>query len=298
MQNSGDLSEVPARPITADLAVIILTRNEEKNLAQALRSVVGWAREVVVLDSLSTDRTEEVARSFPDVGFFQNRFVSYPAQRNHALERLPLASEWIMFLDADEWVTAELRHELALRLRPQTAENGFYVKRRLVWMGRWIRRGRYPLYILRVFRRGRGRCEDRPINEHLLVDGPIGVLDHDIVDENHNGVMEWMIKHQRYADLEARELLRQTTEAGNLRINLWGSQAERTRWLRQRVWNRLPPLLRPFLYFLYRYFLRGGFLDGRAALVYHFLQAWWYPLIIDVRYLELKAAHQRGEDKA
>src|SRR4030095_11651008 len=125
------------------LAVVILTYNEEANIAQALGSIVGWADEIHILDSLSTDRTGDIASQYGS-HISQNKFVDYAKQRNYALEHLPIRSEWIMFLDADEWIPDALKEEIRALLASTPRENGFYLRWRLIWMGRWIRRGYYP----------------------------------------------------------------------------------------------------------------------------------------------------------
>jgi glycosyltransferase involved in cell wall biosynthesis len=274
----------------ATVAVIILTRNEEANIAQALDSVAGWANEVFVLDSCSTDRTVEIAHKY-GCQTAQNKFVNFARQRNYALDHFPISSEWVLFLDADEWLTDALKQEISALVTTLPKENGFYINRHLIWMGHWIRRGYYPTLILRLFRFGKGRCEDRTVNEHLIVDGATGYLRNDLMHEDRKGVSDWIAKHNHYATLEALELMNVRSAPGYQEIDarLFGTQAERKRWLRRKVWNRLPPLIRPIFYFIYRYLLTGGILDGRVAFVYHFLQALWFPMLIDVKYLELLA---------
>ncbi|MEO8077567.1 MAG: glycosyltransferase family 2 protein [Acidobacteriota bacterium] len=268
---------------------MILTYNEEVNLGQALDSVTAWADETFVLDSMSTDATVEIARRH-GCYVVVRKFDDYAKQRNYALESLPIRSEWVLFLDADEWVPAELKREISETIAASPVQNGFYLNRRLIWMGRWIRRGYYPTWILRLFRHGKGRCEDRVINEQLIVEGEIGRLRCDFIHEDRKGVTDWIAKHNGYATREARELMARSPEAGyrEVEARLFGAQSIRKRWIRLNIWNRMPPLLRPLTYFIYRYVLTGGFLDGQAALVYHFLHALWYPLLIDVKYLEMK----------
>jgi glycosyltransferase involved in cell wall biosynthesis len=273
------------------IAVIILTLNEAPNLPQALASVKGWAHEIFVLDSFSTDNTVEIA-SQAGCSVVQNAFVDYAKQRNFAIEQLPIESEWILFLDADEWLTDELKSEISRLIETGPEENGFYIKRRMIWMGKWIRRGYYPSWILRLFRRGKGRCEDRAMNEHLIVEGKPGFLQNDFIHEDQKGIDDWIGKHNRYATHEALELIKREglQEQEEIKVRFWGTQAERNRWLRYKIFNRMPPLVRPFFYFIYRYLLRGAFLEGRPAFVYHFLQSIWYHLLIDAKYLEMKAA--------
>jgi glycosyltransferase involved in cell wall biosynthesis len=271
--------------MSADLAVIILTFNEEENIEQCLRSVCGWAREVHIIDSFSTDRTLEIARRF-QCAAVKHSFENYADQRNWALDNLPIQGEWVLFLDADEWLPETLKEEMAGVIASNPEENGFYVKRRFIWMGRWIKRGYYPTWILRLFRKGKGRCEQRAVNEHLIVEGETGQLKNDFIHEDRKGLAEWTEKHNRYSTLEAERLFRGRGEK-EIEARFSGSQAERKRWLRYRLYNRLPPLVRPFLYFFYRYVLRGGFLDGREAFLYHFLHALWVPLLVDAKYLEM-----------
>lgn len=277
-----------------DVSIIILTFNEERNIEHALLSVCGWAKRVFVFDSFSTDRTVEIARSY-GCEVIQHPFESYGKQRNAALDRLAIDTEWVFFLDADEWLPPAFHEEVSRMVASRPRENGFYCKRRLIWMGSWIRRGYYPTWILRLFRHGKARCEDRSVNEHLVLHGEAGYLDADFIHEDRNGLGRWIEKHQKYAIREAEELLAGATQ-GTIKPNLLGTQAERKRWLREQMWNRLPPVVRPFGYFTYRYVLRGGVLDGLAGLSYHGLQGLWFPLLIDLRYLQLK--HRRRAPSA
>ncbi len=273
----------------ASLAVVILTYNEEANISQALDSVSGWGNEIFILDSLSTDRTLEIAQRY-NCYIAQNKFENYAKQRNYALDNLQIRSEWVLFLDADEWMADALKKEISACINNFPEENGFYLNRRFIWMGRWIKRGYYPTWTLRLFRHGKGCCEDRAVNEHLIVEGKTGKLHCDYIHEDRKGLSDWIAKHNSYANREALELFNTKAAQGYQEIDatLFGNMVQRKRWLRYKLWNRLPPLIRPILYFFYRYVLAGGFLDGKEAFVYHFLHALWYPLLIDVKYLELK----------
>ena len=243
---------------------------------------------MIVLDSFSTDRTVEIARQF-GCEAYQHLFEDYARQRNHALT-LPIRNEWVLFLDADEWLPEDLKREIAEVIARNPPENGFYIKRRFIWMGRWIRRGYYPTWILRLFRLGRGRCEERGVNEHMIVEPPVGRLEHDFIHEDRKGLDDWIAKHVRYARREAEELLKRERGVSQQQIGarLLGTQIERKRWLRRYLWERLPPLVRPWLYFVYPYLIRGGFLDGRDAYVYHFLQALCFPTALDVFWLDMR----------
>lgn len=273
------------------LSVIILTYNEEENITQALKSVCGWTSQVFVLDSYSSDQTREISNQF-NCQFIQNRFEGYPEQRNWALDNLPIHSEWILFLDADEWLSEELKKEIEQVLSKNPLENGFYIKRRLIWMGKWIKHGYYPTWILRLFRFGKGYCEKRSVNEHFIVEGTTGKLKHDIIHEDRKSLGDWIAKHYRFSLYEAQELFRERRMSEYIDMKFFGSQPEHKRWLRYKVWNRLPLFLRPFIYFIYRFIIRGGFLDGKEGLIYHFLQGLWFPFLIDVNYEEIKKSRK------
>lgn len=270
------------------VAVIILTRNEEENVPHALTSVAGWAAEVWVVDSHSTDRTVPLAQA-QGARVVAHDFAGYPAQRNWALRSLPLGPEWVLFLDADEAVTPELRAELAAVLAaPPRGIAGFEVKRRFVFLGRWLRHGGYyPVWLLRVMRHRLARCEERGVDEHLLVDGPTARLHGDLLHEDRRPLERWIERHTRYARLKADDLVRSTS--GEMAAR-WGSttQAERTRWWDERVYRRAPMGLRALGYFLYRYVVRGGFLDGREGFIYHSLQAFWYRLLTDAMIVDAR----------
>ncbi len=130
------------------------------------------------------------------------------------------------------------------------------------------------------------RCEARSVNEHILIEGSAGHLESDFIHEDRKDISRWIANHNAYATREAAELFNETSDA-HIEATLFGSQAERKRWIRYKVWNRLPPLVRPFAYFSYRYFARGGVLDGKEALIFHVMQALWFPLLIDAKYIEM-----------
>ncbi|MGO9376404.1 MAG: glycosyltransferase family 2 protein [Syntrophobacteraceae bacterium] len=277
----------PVVPDATDVAVVILTCNEEANIAQALDSVAGWARQVFIVDSHSTDRTLDIAGNYP-CGIVQHAFENYAKQRNFAIDELDIQCEWVLFLDADEWLPAELKNEISCVIQGKPVQNGFYIKWRFIFMEKWIKLGYYPTWILRLFRFDKARCEERTVNEHLIVEGTVGRLEHDFIHEDRKGISDWIVKHNRYAAMEAQELFRASSSAGEIDARLFGTQAQRKRWLRNRIYNHLPPLIRPFAFFFYRYILRGGFLDGRAAFIFHFMQTLWFPLLVDVKFIEMK----------
>ena len=279
-----------------DLAVVVLTYNEEANLPDCLRSLQPLECEVFVVDSGSTDRTVGIAE---DAGaqVISHPFESQAQQLNWALEHIPINGQWVLRLDADERLTPELAQELAAELPALDRDiSGLYVKRRVYFMGRWIRHGGYyPTWLMRVWRRGAATVEDRLMDEHMvLLRGRAEFLKHDIREDNQNGLFRWVDKHNRYSTREARSVSIET-EGQEVKPALVGTPESRRRWLHRRVYNRLPLFVRPFLYFAYRYFLRLGFLDGKQGLVFHFLQGCWYRFQVDAFILEsrLRARERR-----
>lgn len=270
---------------SVDLTAVLLVYNEEINLPYALNNVQNFAREIVIVDSLSTDKSVDIAKEY-GCRVYQRKFDNFSKQRNFALQQVDFDTEWIFILDADEILTDELKDEICETLN-QTHLDAFFIKRRFFWMGQWIRRGYYPTWLLRLGRVGTLVCDERPINEHLVcTTGKVGRLREDFIDYNRKSLSDWLDKHNRYSSLEAQVLLDNRSSGEHYRF--FAGQYERKRWIRAKIWNQLPPLVRPFIYFFYRYFLCLGFLDGKKAFAYHLLHAFFYRVIIDLKYLEKK----------
>jgi glycosyltransferase involved in cell wall biosynthesis len=289
---ASDAAAGPAALPGAPVTVLILTYNEEQHLARAIESVRLFAGQVVVVDSFSTDRTVEIARAL-GATVLQNRWENNHARQfNWGLDHAPIAGQWVMRLDADEYATPELAQEIARRLAGLPAGvNGVYVKRRIHFLGRWIRYGAvYPMWVLRLWRTGHGRCENRWMDEHIRLTGGESLrFAHDLVDENLNDLTWWTDKHNRYAVREAADLLNlkyRFADFDALDTMAGREQSKIKRWLKERVYARLPLFVRPAGYFVYRYFLRLGFLDGVPGLVWHALQGFWYRFLVDAKVYE------------
>ena len=269
-----------------DLTVIVLTLNEELNLPECLDSLILLHCPVYVVDSGSTDGTIEIAKSW-GATVVEHPFENYGAQRNWSQENLPINTTWILHIDADERLTPELGKEIINALNTVKPDvDGFLLRRRTVFLGKWIKHGgHYPSYHARLYRWGRGRCEDRLYDQHYIVSGRVEKLLGDMIDTTPE-LLDWTLRHAGWAKSEAQELLLDSRSSGRLRGRLFGSPIERRRWMRQVIYNKFPPLLRALLYFLVRYVLRLGFLDGKRGLVFHFLQGFWYRFQVDAYLLE------------
>jgi glycosyltransferase involved in cell wall biosynthesis len=226
------------------LSVVIITLNEEANLARTLASVA-WADEIVIVDSGSTDRTREIAESFR-AKFYVEPWRGFSAQKNFALEKA--TCDWVLSLDADEEVEPALAQEIRSTLVANPSVTGFWIPRKNFFLGRWIRHGGfYPDPKLRLFRRGAARFEDRLVHEDVHVNGPTAKLKNHLLHYAYPTLDSYLDHMNRYSSLGAQMAVAQ----------------------RPRGFNLVDIAIRPRLTFLYNYILRGGFLDGREGLLLH-----------------------------
>jgi glycosyltransferase involved in cell wall biosynthesis len=278
------------------LAVVILTYNEARHIDRALESVASCASEVFIVDSGSTDETRSIAET-RGARVVSHPFVTQAQQFQWALDNLPITADWIMRLDADEVIEPDLAAEIAARL-PRLEDNvtGVNLRRKHIFMGRWIRHGgRYPLTILRIWRRGRCHVEQRWMDEHLLLTSGRAVTFYGaFADANLNDLTFFTDKHNRYATREAIDALNKKLRLFSKNEAVTRSstsiQVSGKRWIKESVLSKLPFTLASTLYFLYRYFIQLGFLDGREGVIYHFLQGYWYRFLVGAKLNELERA--------
>lgn len=275
-----------------DLAVVILAFNEAAHIERAVRSLRALDATAFVIDSFSTDGTPELARA-AGATVVQHRFVNYAQQYQWGLDNLPIESGWVMRLDADETLTPELVEEIRRRLPTLPPDvTGVNLKRRHVFLGRWIRHGgRYPLVLLRIWRRGCARIEQRWMDEHMvLLHGRSVTFAHDFSDENVNDITYFTDKHNKYATREAIDVLSTRYGLGVADDAIFTAeasvQATRKRMVKERLYNHLPLWCGPLGYFVLRYLFQLGFLDGTQGLVYHFLQGFWYRFLVAAKVWE------------
>lgn len=280
--------------MSTTVAVIILTYNEEHHLARALTSIAQFATQVFVIDSFSTDGTVAIAQAH-GAHVVQRAFVNYADQFQWGLDNLPITAAWTMRLDADEIIDAPLGAEIVERLPVLSADlsvGGIDLKRRHVFMGRWVRHGgRYPLILTRFWRTGTGRIEDRWMDEHILISsGRTVLLENYFSDVNLGDLTFFTAKHNGYATREAIDALNEKyglfSSAHAVSRSTAAQQAVFKRVVKERIYNRLPFWAGPLGYFLYRYVVQLGFLDGPSGLIYHFLQGFWYRFLVGAKIYE------------
>lgn len=277
-----------------DLSVIILTYNEELHIRRCLENVKSIAKAIYIVDSYSTDKTLEIAKEYDQVVVLQHKWENnYAKQFNWGLENAPVTTEWVLRLDADEYLLPELIAEMEEKL-PAMDEGvtGVIFKRRHIFMDRWMKRGIYPVKLLRLFRYGKGMCEQRLMDEHIqLLEGKAVEFEYDFADHNLNNLSWFCHKHVDYAIREAVDLL-------DMEYDLTGAakedehrhlteQAIHKRAMKHR-YVKQPLFVRSFLYFCYRYFLKGACLDGKIGFIWTFFQGWWYRTLVDAKIFEIK----------
>ena len=273
------------------ISVVILTYNSEATVEATLATASRVSDDIHVVDSGSTDTTLSLAQSY-GAEIYTHEFENYSKQRNWAIDNLNFKHEWQLHLDSDEWLSDELIAEINnVKTSFSDEISGYHIVRVVHFMSCPIQHGgMFPIWHLRLFKGGSGRCENRLYDQYFFVKGNVGRLKFHFVEDNRISLGEWTYKHNIWAAAEAQEVLQPSQS--ELVGKFGGSPIQRRRALRG-VYYKLPILIRPFLFFIYRYVFRFGFLDGRAGLVYTVLHGFWYRFLVDAKILE----HQLRSDK-
>ncbi|OJW72754.1 MAG: glycosyl transferase [Sphingomonadales bacterium 63-6] len=298
-------SEAGEREVApCDVTVVILTFNEARHIGRSIASVRAFARDILVVDSFSTDDTMAIAEA-AGARVLQHPFVNYSEQFQWALDQGGIKTAWTLRLDADEVIEPDLAAEIARQLPGLPSDVvGVNFDRKHIFMGRWVRHGgRFPLRLLRLWRTGQGRIEIRWMDEHIVVWGGRTVtFKGGFSDANENDLTFFTAKHNSYATREAIDVLSQRyalfPEDRALNANSTSQQAGLKRWIKEKVYNRLPLWAGPMGYFLYRYIFQLGFLDGRTGTIYHVLQGFWYRYLVACKVYEYDLHLRQCKDTA
>jgi glycosyltransferase involved in cell wall biosynthesis len=279
------------------ISVLIPAKNEESNLPACLESLQR-ADEVFVVDSQSSDRSVEIAKTY-GANVVQFQFNGrWPKKKNWSLDNLPFRNEWVLIVDCDERIPPELWDEISTAIQNPDYD-GYYLNRKVFFLGKWIRYGgKYPDWNLRLFKHKQGRYEnlnteevpntgDNEVHEHVVLDGSVGYLKNDMLHIDFRDIYHWLDRHNRYSNWEARvyfNLLNGKDDTGTIGAKLFGDAVQRKRFLKK-LWVRLP--FKPMLRFMLFYIIRLGFLDGKAGYIYGRLLS-QYEYQIGVKLYELR----------
>ncbi len=259
-----------------NITTIILTKDEEKNIGECINSAKLIADRIVVVDCGSTDKTVDIAKQNGAEVFF-HQWESHARQFNWALDNCNIQTQWVFRLDADERISNELSQEIKAKLQNDSSADGYQMRWRIYFMNKWIRHGgTHKPYFLRLFRFGKGRVEEKLMDEHIVVDGTVENLEGDLIHYDYKGLDAWLKKHIWYSELEIKML--------NLQSNMGGGNEIQKK--KRSFYYRLPMFFRARLYYWYRYYLQLGFLDGKEGKIFIYLQAYWYRFLVDAKIYE------------
>ena len=270
------------------LSVVILAFNEELHIERSINSAKLISDSIYVVDSFSSDKTRSIAERL-GVHCLLRRFDSHAEQFNWALGEID-PCEWVVRIDSDEYFTDELVCSIKKCVSvDNNSLNGFSFKRRIYFLGKAINYGGvFPVEVVRMFRYGLGKVENRLMDEHILVEGEVGTLEGEIIDDNKSSLTWWINKHNRYSSLEALEMyFEKKSHSSHLKLS--GPTAFRRRL--KTIYQNIPIYIRTTLLFVYRYIVRVGFLDGFHGFIFHFYQGYWYRLLVDTKFYLLIEAN-------
>ena len=266
--------------------IILLTFNSAASIGNTLESIRGLSDDILIVDSGSTDATLDLAR-FVGAQVHHHPFTSYGAQRNWAIDNLPIRYTWQLHLDADEALTPELRNEIAA-LPEVPKHDGYFIARYLRFMNKVLRHNLAPTWHMRLFRTGFGRCEDREYDQHFLSTGRTAQLKGHMIDDIQMSLSEWTARHNRWADAEVKELLAKSV-VNRIQASASGNIVQRKRFYKG-FYERAPLFARSIALFFFRYLIKGGFLDGTEGLIFCVLQTLWFRFLVDAKLWEAENA--------
>lgn len=280
----------------ADLTTIILTFNEEKNIADAINSVKDVSKRVVVIDSFSTDKTVEIAKSL-GAEIFQNKWINYATQYQYGINVSNIKTKWILRLDADERLTNQSAKEIneLCDNNTNTDVNGIIIRLEVNFLGKSLKHGGiYPLKVLRIYKNNIGYIESRNMDEHIVLkEGKTIEMKTDCLHHDYKDLSTWIDKHNKYSSREVIDYY-ENIESEKELISL-NKSAKIKRFVKFNIYYKLPLGTRAHLYYLYRYYFKMGFLDGKEGKIFAFMQAYWYRFLVDAKIFEKKKLVNENE---
>jgi len=265
--------------------ILIMTQNEEGNIKYAIDSVINDFDQVIVTDSFSTDQTTAICRKYPNVELYQHAFFSWADQRNWMLSNCSIQNDVVLYLDADEYLTSPFIEELRGILKSRVNFDSIYVTVKYIFLGSHLKYAYGHPKIKRIFKKSGLLFTGEGAREYANKEGVALSMKTPFIHCDRKPISYWIDKHNRNAERESILFLQKDkidysyTHALPWRLKI-------KIWIRNSIWNRLPLMVRPGLYFIYRYFFQLGILDRRAGLIYCYLHAFWYQSLIDIKIIE------------
>lgn len=272
----------------ANITAIILTNNEEKHLERCINSLSKIITKIVVIDSFSTDNTLQILKKY-NIEFYQKDWINYSSQLNWGIEKAQVKTDWILRIDPDEIPSKNFTNNIKNYLDKLPINvSGVSITRRFIFLEKEIKfGGDFPQMDVRIWRNGKGKCENTWSDEHMIIDGLIENSNLDIIDNNINNITWWTDKHNRFA---IREMIEFFSQKERVKENNHFKLSKKTKTMKNikfKIYYRFPMFLRALVFFIYKYFLRLGFLGGWQGFIWCFLQSFWYRILVDIKILEI-----------
>jgi glycosyltransferase involved in cell wall biosynthesis len=272
-----------------EVSVLIMTQNEEANIKFAVESALPYFNQIILVDSFSTDNTIEIVKQYPGVEVYQHAFENWAAQRNWMLRNCAIKNDIVFFLDADEYITAAFVDELRNIINSGIIFSAIFVTPTFIFLDKKLRHAYGHPKIRRIFRKTGLEFYCEGARERAVAEGPVLEIKEPFIHHDRKPISDWIAKHNVNAQRETsfycerESVMRTASLPRGLRARTW---------VRENIWNRLPLLVRPFLYFFYRYIIKLGLLDGKAGFIYCYLHAFWYQRLIDIMIIEKSAKYR------
>ena len=268
--------------MAADITAIILTKNEEINIVDCIKSIITTVKRIIVIDSFSSDKTVELAIEC-GAEVIQHPFITHAKQFKYAVQTGDIQTQWILRIDADERLTPESAFELERLCNENmnTDVTGIVVRFKKNFLGKDLYHGGvYPWKKLICYKKGKGDIENREMDEHIVVfEGKVIEMCNDSLHFDFKGIESWINKHNWYSTKEMNDYIANHKNVMHEKQNL-------KTWIKMNIYYRLPLGMRAHIYYLFRYYMQLGFLDGREGKIYAFLQAYWYRYLVDIKIYE------------
>lgn len=270
------------------ITAIVLTKNEEVHISRCLENLQKIGAVVKIVDSFSTDRTIEIAQSYPDVDIYQNSWINYSEQFNWGIENCSINTPWVIRIDADEYMDDEFSEYILNEIKDLASDvTGIYVKRGNFFLGKPINFGEDDIYQLKIWRNGSAVCENKWMDEHMITNEGSSVTSKGLmIDNNLHSISRFLDKHNSYATREAIDYFERYAPLNHVTIPA-SIRVAPTHKVKN-LYYRFPLFVRPLIYYLYIMFVKGGVLGGLETILYHTIQKLGYRFVVDLKIYEAR----------